>query len=75
MRKLLAIGSLLLTSAAVIATPALARDRDDTVRPSAYTVQSRVERERVAGRVNRERREQERREVRVVRTYRDGCYR
>ena len=72
MKKLLAIGSLLLTSAAVVATPALAADRYDYARSNDYAYRARTERERREARIERERREHERRDVRDVRWHRDG---
>ena len=40
MRKIIAIGSLLLTSMAAVATPALARDRDDVYVNREYQVRA-----------------------------------
>jgi hypothetical protein len=40
MRKIIAIGSLLLTSVAAVATPALARDRDDVYVNREYQVRA-----------------------------------
>jgi hypothetical protein len=54
MRKIIAIGSLLLTSVAAVATPALARDRDDVYVNREYQVRA----------------EQDRRDVRDVRDIR-----
>ena len=60
MKKLLAVGSLLLTSAGVMTTPAAARDFSDYRYP-AYSYQSRSERERAERlRLERLRRERER---------------
>jgi hypothetical protein len=72
MKKLLAIGSLLLTSAAVLATPALAADRDDFARPNESTYQARIDQRRRDDRIERERREYVRRDVRDFHSDRDG---
>ncbi len=70
MKKLFAIGTLLLSSAAVFAAPAAAYDRNP------YTDHARIEekaRVDARARLERDRREQERREVRYVHTVRDRC--
>ena len=78
MRKILAIGCLLLTSAAVVTTPARAEVRDDCVRPSDYSYRmdynsrTPVEHERRDVRDVRDRRDNERRDVRDFHSYRDG---
>lgn len=75
MKKIFAIGTLLLSSAAVFASPAAAYDRDAYVnRAPAVRVDHDRDDWRVRNeRLERERRERERRDVRYVNSLRDRC--
>jgi hypothetical protein len=64
MRKIIAIGSLLLTSAAVLVTPALAAGRNDYYARPNMTYQARIEQQRRDVRAVRDSRAHDRRDWR-----------
>jgi hypothetical protein len=95
MRKMFAIGTLLLSSAAIMVSPAVASDRNANVNNQNYSrgysapapvvssynqrggfdrdAQIRIDQRVRAERLQRERNERARHDVRYVRSLRDGC--